>query len=144
MLDDDLRQQLIKAARRAREAAYAPYSGDFKVGSAVLSTQGEILSGCNIENASFGATICAERVALATAVAAGHRKFKAQAIIADTPEPIKPCGLCRQVMAEFCPDGEVIMANMAGSWQVVNVRQLLPDEFKFPPAGKARAPEQEE
>ena len=103
MPDETVRQQLLDQARRAREAAYAPYS-NFKVGAAVLTAAGEIFSGCNIENASLGATICAERVAIFTAVAAGCRALTALAVIADTPDPVAPCGLCCQVLAEFNPD----------------------------------------
>ena len=113
MLDETVQQQLLDQARRAREHAYAPYS-NFKVGAAVLTAAGEIFSGCNIENASLGATICAERVAIFTAVAAGCRDLTALAVIADTPEPVAPCGLCRQVLAEFSPDCLVLMANTAG------------------------------
>ena len=106
MLDETVQQQLLDQARRARETAYAPYS-NFKVGAAVLTAAGEIFSGCNIENASLGATICAERVAILTAVAAGHRDLTALAVVADTPDPVAPCGLCRQVLAEFSPDCRV-------------------------------------
>lgn len=131
MLDESLRQQLLTAARRAREAAYAPYS-DFPVGAAVLTATGEIFSGCNLENASLGATMCAERVAICTAVAAGWRNFTALAVIADTPEPVAPCGLCRQVLAEFSPDCQVLMANLAGQWRLVNLQELLPLAFRLP------------
>lgn len=124
---------LLAAARQAREAAYAPYSG-FKVGAAVLTADGHIFTGCNIENASFGATVCAERVAIFTAVAAGQRQIKALAVIADTPQPVSPCGLCRQVLAEFSPDCQVIMANLAGEYQILTLEQLLPSAFKLPPS----------
>jgi cytidine deaminase len=132
MPDETRRQQLIDAARRAREAAYAPYS-NFKVGAAVLTAAGEIFSGCNIENASFGATICAERVAIFTAVAGGCRDLTALAVIADTPKPVAPCGLCRQVLAEFSPDCRIIMANLSGQWRMVNLKELLPLAFRLPP-----------
>jgi cytidine deaminase len=135
MLDESLRQQLLAAARRAREAAYAPYS-DFTVGAAVLTATGEIFSGCNVENASLGATICAERVAICTAVAAGWRNFTALAVVADTPEPVAPCGLCRQVLAEFSPDCQVLMANLAGQWRLADLQELFPLAFRWPhPAG---------
>jgi cytidine deaminase len=131
MLHEAVRHQLIDRARQAREAAYAPYS-NFKVGAAVLTATGEIYSGGNIENASFGATICAERVAIFTAVAGGCRDLTALAVIADTPDPIPPCGLCRQVLAEFNPDCQVLMANMAGQWRLVNLKELLPMAFRLP------------
>ncbi|MGB8991126.1 MAG: cytidine deaminase [Desulfobaccales bacterium] len=131
MLDESLRQQLLAAARRAREAAYAPYS-NFTVGAAVLTATGEIFSGCNLENASLGATMCAERVAICTAVAAGWRNFTALAVIADTPDPVAPCGLCRQVLAEFSPDCPVLMANLAGQWRLVNLQELFPLAFRLP------------
>jgi cytidine deaminase len=132
MLDETRRQQLIDAARLAREAAYAPYS-NFKVGAAVLTATGEIFSGGNIENASFGATICAERVAIFTAIAGGCRDLTYLAVIADTPEPVAPCGLCRQVLAEFSPDCRIIMANLSGQWRMVNLKELLPLAFRLPP-----------
>ena len=131
MLDESLRQQLLAAARRAREAAYAPYS-DFTVGAAVLTATGEIFSGCNVENASLGATMCAERVAICTAVAAGWRNFTALAVVADTPEPVAPCGLCRQVLAEFSPDCQVLMANLAGQWRLADLQELFPLAFRLP------------
>jgi len=131
MLDESLRQQLLAAARRAREAAYAPYS-NFTVGAAVLTATGEIFSGCNVENASLGATMCAERVAICTAVAAGWRNFTALAVVADTPEPVAPCGLCRQVLAEFSPDCQVLMANLAGQWRLADLQELFPLAFRLP------------
>ena len=106
MLDDGLIHTLLQSAKSARDAAYAPYS-NFKVGAAVLAGDGRIFTGCNIENASFGASMCAERVAIFAAVAAGQRQIQALAVIADTPQPVIPCGLCLQVLAEFsrqCPD----------------------------------------
>lgn len=91
---------LIQAAWEAREKAYAPYS-NFAVGAAVLTADGRVFSGCNVENLSYGLTICAERVAIGSAVAAGERVFPMIAVVADTEVPISPCGACRQVMAEF-------------------------------------------
>jgi cytidine deaminase len=132
MLDEAQIQQLLDAARGARERAYAPYSG-FPVGAAVLTEAGEIFAGGNVENASLGATICAERVALCAAVAAGHRRFTALAVVADAPDPVPPCGLCRQVVAEFSPDCVIIMANLAGRRRVLNLRELLPLAFRLPP-----------
>jgi cytidine deaminase len=131
MPDEAQIRRLLDAARQARERAYAPYS-NFPVGAALITPTGEIFSGCNIENASFGATVCAERVALFTAMAAGHRRLAALAIIADTPEPAPPCGLCRQVLAEFNPDCVIIMANLAGAQRSANLNELLPLAFRFP------------
>ena len=138
MLDETVRQQLLDQARRAREAAYAPYS-NFTVGAAVLTAAGEIFSGCNIENASLGATICAERVAIFTAVAAGCLDLTALLVIADTPDPVPPCGLCRQVLAEFSPNCRVLMANTAGRIRLANLKELLPLAFRLPPGSAARA-----
>ena len=133
MLDEGLIHSLIQRATSARDAAYAPYS-NFKVGAAVLAADGRIFTGCNIENASFGASMCAERVAIYTAVAAGRRQLQALAVIADTPEPIVPCGLCRQVLAEFSPDCQVIMANLQGNYKILTLDQLLPLAFTFQPS----------
>jgi cytidine deaminase len=132
MLNEMVRQELLDRARDAREAAYAPYS-NFQVGAAVLTTAGEIFAGGNIENASLGATLCAERVAICQAVAAGRRHFTALAVIADTPDPVPPCGLCLQVLAEFSPDCAVIMANTAGRWRLLHLQALLPFAFRLPP-----------
>ena len=92
--------ELISAAWAAREQAYAPYS-NFQVGSAVLTKCGEIFTGCNVENLSYGLTICAERVAIGTMIAAGKRDISRIVVVADTDQPVSPCGACRQVMAEF-------------------------------------------
>jgi cytidine deaminase len=132
MLAAALIKKLIAHARQARDAAYAPYS-QFPVGAAVLTADGRIFTGCNIENASFGAAICAERVAIFAAVAAGRRQLQALAVVADTPQPVAPCGLCRQVLAEFNPDCQVILANLNGDYQVLTLDRLLPSPFKLPP-----------
>ena len=131
MLDEGLIHSLIQRATSAREAAFAPYSGNFKVGAAVLTADGHIFTGCNIENASFGASMCAERVAIYTAVAAGRRQLQALAVIAGTPEPIVPCGLCLQVLAEFSHDCQIIMANLKEEYQVLKLEQLLPHAFRY-------------
>jgi len=122
-------KKLIEKAKKARENAYAPYS-NFKVGAAILTEDGDVYTGVNVENASFGLTICAERVALFKAVSDGKRSFKAVAVVADTEEPIPPCGACRQVLSEF-GDMEVIMANLKGSVKITRLKDLLPDSFKF-------------
>ncbi len=117
-------ETLIAAALEARKRAYAPYS-KFAVGAAVLSDDGEVFTGCNVENLSFGLTLCAERNALASAVATGQRKFQALAVVADSREPISPCGACRQVMAEF-GDYALVAATLGGDVFESTVEELLP------------------
>ena len=119
-----MHQILIDAAIAARLRAYAPYS-NFQVGAAVLAADGRIFTGCNVENLSYGLTICAERNAIFAAVAAGVREFSAMAIVADTRQPISPCGACRQVMAEF-GDFTIVSANLESSTFVSTVEALLP------------------
>ena len=132
ILSEDIIQTLLERARQAREQAYAPYSG-FRVGAAVLTASGEIFAGANIENASFGATVCAERVAIWSAVAAGQRQITALAVVADTPAPVAPCGLCRQVLQEFAePECPIIMANLQGEYRLVTLAELLPLAFSWP------------
>jgi cytidine deaminase len=130
IIDEYLIQNLLPAARQSREAAYAPYS-KFKVGAALLTADGQIFTGCNIENASFGATMCAERVAIFAAVAAGQRQFQALAVIADTPQPVIPCGLCLQVLVEFSRQCQIISANLGGEYCLFKLEQLLPQVFEF-------------
>ena len=101
--------ELLKRADQAKQNAYAPYSG-FRVGAAVMTKSGRIYSGCNVENASYGATVCAERVALFKAISEGERDFLAIAITSDGKEPAYPCGICRQVLCEFNPEMEVIVS----------------------------------
>ena len=117
-------QELLTAAAAARLAAYAPYS-HFQVGAALLAKDGRIFTGCNVENLSYGLTICAERNAIFSAVAAGVREFEAIAIVADTREPVSPCGACRQVMAEF-GDFKIISATLDGRTFESTVAALLP------------------
>jgi len=114
---------LLQAAWQARESAYAPYSG-FAVGAAVLAADGRVYTGCNVENLSFGLTICAERVAISTAVAAGARVFLTIAVVADTAVPVSPCGACRQVMAEFGVP-RVMLANRT-EYLEFSLDELLP------------------
>lgn len=120
---------LIEAARAARELAYIPYSR-FAVGAAVLTASGRIFPGCNIENAAYPSTICAERTALFSAYAAGERTIVAIAVVADTSGPVSPCGGCRQVMHELAPQAVVILANMGEALQVTSPQLLLPDGFE--------------
>ncbi|OOG52844.1 cytidine deaminase [Rhodanobacter sp. B05] len=125
---------LLDLARQAREQAYAPYS-HFHVGAAVLTRDGRRFGGCNVENAAYGLCNCAERTALFSAIAAGCRAgdFVALAVIADTPQPVSPCGACRQVMAELCDDAmPVLLANLHGDRQTTSAAALLPGSFKLP------------
>lgn len=119
-------QQLIAAAQSARSQAHAPYSNYF-VGAAVLTKDGEIIQGCNVENASYGGTICAERVALTAAIAQGKRELRAIAVV--TADGASPCGLCRQVMIELGPEMDVYIGDDAGKFRSTTVRALLPDAF---------------
>lgn len=116
---------LIEAARNARTNAYAPYSS-FAVGAALQTKSGQVHAGCNIENLSFGLTLCAERAAIASAVLAGDREFVAIAIVADSHEPPMPCGACRQVLAEFNPNLKIISATLSGQAQELELANLLP------------------
>jgi cytidine deaminase len=117
---------LIRSASAARKQAYAPYSG-FAVGAAVQCKSGAVFVGSNIENISYGLTICAERIAVASAVAAGQREFVAIAVVADTSEPIVPCGACRQFLAEFAPELIIVSATVRGGQKIENLSHLLPD-----------------
>jgi cytidine deaminase len=118
--------ELRQAAEQARKKAYAPYSG-FAVGAALLATDGTIYAGCNVENASYGLTICAERNAIAHAVACGAQQFTAVAVVTDSG--VTPCGACRQVLAEFGPRMTVIVADAQGNRRIYALAELLPDAF---------------
>ncbi len=119
--------RLVAAAAEVRSRAWAPYSG-FKVGAAVLAEDGRIFSGCNVENASYGLSICAERNAVAAAVAAGIDRLAGVAVVTDVSPPVAPCGACRQVLAEF-GDYPVVLANLAGDRRLSSVGELLPLAF---------------
>jgi len=121
-------QELFALAKEARESAYAPYS-DFKVGAALLGESGTIYLGCNVENASFGLTVCAERVALFKAVSEGERVFKAIAIYAGS-KSVPPCGACLQVMAEF-GDLDILLFDSKGSYVKWRISELLPQAFRL-------------
>ncbi len=118
---------LIPAARRARRRAHAAFSG-FKVGAALEAADGTVITGCNIENATYGLTICAERVAMFKALSEGHRRFRRLAIVADTDAPTPPCGACRQVLWEFAGDIEIVLANLRRE----TGRHQLSDLFPLP------------
>ena len=119
---------LVAAARAARERAIATYSG-FRVGAALLTSKGDIVLGCNIENATYGLTTCAERVALLKALSDGHREFTMIAVVADTDAPTPPCGPCRQLLWEFCGDIPVVMANLTAVTATLQLADLLPLPF---------------
>ncbi|NLM38066.1 MAG: cytidine deaminase [Firmicutes bacterium] len=128
LLDEEQTRRLLEEAKKARLKAYAPYSG-YQVGAAILTQSGRIFGGCNIENASYGATICAERVAVARAVAEGETDFVAMAVVADSPEPGSPCGICRQFLAEFAPRLTLILANLEGKVRRGSLDEYLPYAF---------------
>jgi cytidine deaminase len=121
-------EHLVDLAATARQRAYVPYSS-YPVGAALLTGGGQVYLGCNIENAAYPATICAERAAVAAAVSAGARQLVALAVIADAPQPVPPCGMCRQVLAELGPDLVVILANTAGQRRRTTASELLPGAF---------------
>lgn len=125
MTDRDL---LIEAAKQARENAHARYS-NFRVGAALRSTSGRIFGGCNVENATYGLTMCAERVAIFKAISEGERGFSAIAVVTDTEVLTPPCGACRQLIWEFCGDIAVSMANLKGQVEVMQMRDLFPRPF---------------
>jgi len=125
----NLLPDLIKTAGEARRQAYAPYS-NFAVGAVVESRTGQLFTGCNVENASYGLTLCAERVALCKAVSEGVRDLVRVVVIADTAAPVPPCGACRQFIIELAgPEAEVVLANLAGEWTVTTAGTLLPSAF---------------
>ena len=121
-------KELIEAAQKVRERAFAPYS-DFKVGAAIRTKGGKIYTGCNVESASYGLTVCAERVAIWKAVSEGEKEFTEIAVAADTHELTPPCGVCRQIIWEFCGDIPVIFANLEGDTETVQMSELLPRAF---------------
>lgn len=122
-------KKLYDLALQARKRAYAPYS-KFKVGAALETKSGKIFTGCNIESASYSPTICAERVTISKAVSEGETKFRRIMIVADTKKPVAPCGVCRQVMAEFGMEIQVILANLKGEKKSLHLKDLLPEPFR--------------
>ncbi|HUT13972.1 MAG TPA: cytidine deaminase [Thermoguttaceae bacterium] len=127
-LEDTIIDELRSAAQAAAENAYCPYS-HFPVGASVLTDSGEIFSGCNVENASFGLTVCAERNAVLQAVAKGHRKIVAVVVVTDADSPTPPCGACRQVIHEFGPDAEILSFSADGTMLRQTLGELLPQAF---------------
>ena len=121
-------EKLVALAKEAMKNAYAPYS-KFQVGAALLAKDGRVFTGCNVENASYGATNCAERTAIFKAVSEGYREFDAIAIVASSGDFASPCGICRQVLAEFMPDGKVILDSKEKGMVTYFVRELLPSGF---------------
>jgi cytidine deaminase len=120
--------ELIAAAKTVRERAHVPFS-HFQVGCALEDEHGRVFTGCNIENASYGLTLCAERVAVFKAVSEGAGKLKRIAVVADTDTLTPPCGACRQILWEFCGDAEVVLENLAGKRETMTVKQILPRPF---------------
>ncbi|WP_352430119.1 cytidine deaminase [Pyrinomonas sp.] len=121
-------QRLIDRARAAREMAVAPYSG-FRVGASIEAEDGSVFTGCNVENATYGLTVCAERVAIWKALSEGARAFRRLAVVADTEELTPPCGPCRQLIWEFCGEIEITMANLNGKTETMRTSDLLPRAF---------------
>ena len=131
-------EELINAAAKARDQAYAPYSG-FRVGAALRTWSGEVHAGCNVENRSFGGTICAERVAVGSAVASGSQEISAVVVITETQPPAAPCGLCLQILTEFAgPELPILLINPQGDRQEHRLQDLHPFPFKVPSGGLGR------
>jgi cytidine deaminase len=121
-------EKLIEIAKQARAKASAPFS-NFKVGAVLVGKMGETFTGCNIENASYGLTMCAERVAIFKAVSEGARDFQKIVVVADTEDLTPPCGACRQIIWEFCGDVEIILANLQGKTEIFQMKELFPRAF---------------
>jgi cytidine deaminase len=121
-------EPLIAAAKHARDNAHAKFS-NFKVGAALRASSGKIYGGCNVENATYGLTVCAERVAIFKAISEGERKFDAIAVVTDTDTLTPPCGACRQLIWEFCGDVPVVLSNLKGATETIAMRALFPKPF---------------
>ena len=119
---------LIGEAKQARENAHAPFS-NFRVGAALRASSGRVFGGCNVENATYGLTICAERVAIFKAMSEGERNFEAIAVVTDTDSLTSPCGACRQLIWEFCGDVPIVWSNLKGKVEVLQMRDLFPKPF---------------
>ncbi len=127
-MSEESLNSLIKDATNARLHSVAPFSG-FLVGAAVRTEAGKVYTGCNVESASYGLTVCAERVAIWKALSEGERNFTELAVVADTAMLTPPCGTCRQIIWEFCKNATLVMANLKGESEVVSIRELLPRAF---------------
>ena len=119
---------LIEAARAVRENAHAPFSG-FKVGAALEDENGRIFTGCNVENATYGLTVCAERVAVFKAISEGAGKLKRVAVVADSETLAPPCGACRQILWEFCANAELVLSNLSGKRETLSLAEIFPRPF---------------
>lgn len=125
-----MKMNLIEKAKKARNYAYVPYS-EFSVGAAVLTTSGIVYTGCNVENAAYPDSCCAERIAIFKAITGGEREFLSMAVVADTDRPIPPCGSCRQVMSEFFDEQmNIYLSNLKGDLKIVSMEELLPFSFQ--------------
>ena len=120
--------ELVRQATAARENAHAPYS-KFRVGAALRDDKGRIFTGCNVENATYGLTVCAERIAVFKAISEGSRRFTRVAVVADTETLTPPCGACRQILWEFCGDVELVLANLRGKTETLRLGDLFPRAF---------------
>ena len=137
-MSEESLQELVETATTARLRSIAPFS-NFLVGAAVRTEEGKVYIGCNVESASYGLTVCAERVAIWKALSEGERKFTELAIVADTESLTPPCGTCRQIIWEFAKNATIVLGNLHGETQVVSIRELLPRAFdaRFLNAAKA-------
>ena len=127
-MSDESLQQLLETAKKARLQSIAPFS-NFLVGAAVKTEAGKVYTGCNVESASYGLTVCAERVAIWKALSEGERDFSELAIVADTGSLTPPCGTCRQIIWEFAKNATIMLGNLRGETQIVSIRELLPRAF---------------
>ena len=127
-MSDETLQPLIEAATRARLQSIAPFS-KFLVGAAVRAENGKVYTGCNVESASYGLTVCAERVAIWKALSEGERQFTELAVVADTASLTPPCGTCRQIIWEFCKHARIVLANLQGQNEIISIKDLLPRAF---------------
>jgi cytidine deaminase len=127
-LSEESLQQLIETAKLARLQSIAPFS-NFLVGAAVKTEEGKVYTGCNVESASYGLTVCAERVAIWKALSEGERQFTELAIVADTESLTPPCGTCRQIIWEFAKNATIVLGNLRGETQIVSIKELLPRAF---------------